>query len=165
MQDVVLSGWPWNLSWIQQTNRPRSVCWSAGEVVEKSRQRVVIASLCHHREGVRIFNDHRHRNLDNIKPQMSNVRRRMGSQYDDWGNPILPPSYPVQREPGLVGLVNSIRSVCANLIRRHRTLIGTVLFALCLLFYWNTGEPRARPVDWKNFAYVQYVSKVCPQQA
>jgi hypothetical protein len=81
----------------------------------------------------------------------------MGSQYDDWGNPVLPPSYPVQREPGVVGLINSIRSVFANLIRRYRTLIGTVLFALCLLYYWNTGEARPPPVDWKNFAYVQWV--------
>lgn len=95
---------------------------------------------------------------------MSSVRRRMGSQYDDWGNPIPSPQYPVQREPGLTGLINSIRSVCAHLMRRYRSLIGTVLFALCLLFYWNTGEPRAPPVDWKSFAYVQYVLSTSRKQ-
>ncbi|KJX93986.1 hypothetical protein TI39_contig4229g00006 [Zymoseptoria brevis] len=90
---------------------------------------------------------------------MASARRRMGNpDYDDWGNPIQAPSFPQKREPGLAGLVGSIRSYTANIIRRYRTILGTVLFIVCFLLYYTTGEPRPKKVDWSNFAYVQYVT-------
>lgn len=87
---------------------------------------------------------------------MTSTRRRMGNQeYDDWGNPIAAPYITHKREPGLAGLAGSIRSYLANIIRRYRTLLGTILFIVGFLFYCTTGEPKPKKVDWSQYAYVQ----------
>ncbi|EME42529.1 glycosyltransferase family 8 protein [Dothistroma septosporum NZE10] len=81
----------------------------------------------------------------------------MGEQYDDWGNPVVRPRY----EPRDQSLVGTLRHFLTLAIRRYRTLLATVLFALCLLFYWNTAPrraPKVVPTDWSRFAYVQYVT-------
>ena len=79
----------------------------------------------------------------------------MGEQYDDWGNPIVKPRYHEPRDQSLVG---TLRHYFTLAIRRYRTLLATVLFALCLLFYWNAAPkraPKVTPTDWSRFAYVQ----------
>ncbi|CAK4002481.1 glycosyltransferase family 8 [Lecanosticta acicola] len=79
----------------------------------------------------------------------------MGDDYDDWGHPIEPRFK--ARDQTFLG---ALKTYYILVTRRYRTLFATILFAICLLLYWNTTDSssRAPPVDWKSFAYVQYVT-------
>lgn len=78
----------------------------------------------------------------------------MGDDYDDWGHPIKP-----RYQPRDTTFWGGIKSYYILITRRYRTLFATFLFAICLLLYWNNSEDnRPPPVNWKNFAYVQYVT-------
>ncbi|KAF2174004.1 glycosyltransferase family 8 protein [Zasmidium cellare ATCC 36951] len=78
----------------------------------------------------------------------------MGDDYDDWGHPTKPRYRP--RDQSVKGV---LRSWYYLIRRKYQTLTATILIGLCLFWYLNTeGEPKPAPVDWKRFAYVQYVT-------
>ena len=76
----------------------------------------------------------------------------MGEQYDDWGNPIRKYQPPDRSVAGI------IKGYFFLITRKYRTLLATILFAICLVFYWNTESPTLKDpkVDWSKYAYVQY---------
>lgn len=82
------------------------------------------------------------------------IIQSMPEEYDDWGHPI--PRWQPQDQ----SISRVFRNYLNLAIRRYKTLVATILFGACLLLYWKTpGEPKAPPVDWRRFAYVQSVSK------
>ena len=78
----------------------------------------------------------------------------MSDAYDDWGNPTTRPRYDMPREKGLLG---ALKFYSTRTFRQYRTLLSTILFAICLLYYFTIrdGTPAPKPIDWSKFAYVQ----------
>jgi hypothetical protein len=75
----------------------------------------------------------------------------MPERYDDWGNPIRASNHePI--EYSFRGLAKPL----ARTFREYRAMILWAIVALGLYLFWGSGEPRAPPIDWKQFAYVQY---------
>lgn len=88
---------------------------------------------------------------------MSLRQRRMADDYDDWGNPTSKPQYGWQQQPNQ-GLLGNIKAYMVFASRRYRTIISTILFALCLLFYFGRHDghsEKVAPIDWSKYAYVQ----------
>lgn len=81
----------------------------------------------------------------------------MSEGYDDWGNPTSRPRHEMPREKGVVG---ALKFYTTRTFRQYRTLLSTILFTICLLYYFTLrtpAPPPPKPVDWSKFAYVQYV--------
>ncbi|KXT00840.1 hypothetical protein AC578_983 [Pseudocercospora eumusae] len=94
--------------------------------------------------------------------QRPSRRRIMGEEdYDDWGNPTTGPRYTWQQTNQ--GPIGNLKAYAVHISRKYRTLLSTILFALFLVFYFGRGgggdaEVKPPPIDWKSFAYVQYVT-------
>ena len=77
----------------------------------------------------------------------------MPERYDDWGDPVRSNNHePI--EYSVRGLAKPI----ARTFREYRAMILWALVALGLYLFWGSGGPRVAPIDWKLFAYAQYVT-------
>jgi hypothetical protein len=76
----------------------------------------------------------------------------MPERYDDWGDPVRSSNHePI--EYSVRGLAKPI----ARAFREYRAMILWAFVALCLYLFWGSGGERVAPIDWKLFAYAQYV--------